>query len=86
MIAHEKGFKFHAQHRTGAFSCLKNDPLDESKKMPPSKKFYFFQEFGQKRKIVIKIRFTPLSLIEQGIFAKIGPDLELRGGSDFFTS
>ena len=70
MIAHEKGFKFHAQHRTGAYSCFKNDPLDESKKMPPSKKFYFFQEFGQKRKILIKIRFTPLSRIVQAFSPK----------------
>ena len=25
-IAHEKGFKFHAQPKTGAYSCLFKDP------------------------------------------------------------
>ena len=29
---------------------------------------------------------SSIKKIVQGIFAKIGPDLELRGGSDFFTS
>ena len=37
---------------------FENEPFDEPKKMPPSKMFYLF---GQKRKIVIKIEFTPLS-------------------------
>ena len=39
----------------------KNDLFDKPKKMPPSKKFYLFdQEVGQKGKMVIKIGFTPL--------------------------
>ena len=44
-------------------SFFENDPLDEPKQMPSSKKFVFseFQEDGQKRKLVSKIEFTPLS-------------------------
>ena len=40
---------------------FENDPLDEPKQMPKQKVLYF-QEVGQKRKIVIKIEFNPLSL------------------------
>ena len=36
---------------------FENDPLDE-----PKQKVLSFQKVGQKRKIVIKIEFTPLSL------------------------
>ena len=44
-----------------------NDPLDELKNIPSSRKFYLFQEDGQKRKMVIKIEFTPLSLSDYKI-------------------
>ena len=39
---------------------FENDPLDELNQMPLSKRSP--QEVGQKRKIVVKIEFTPLSL------------------------
>ena len=37
-IAHEKGFKFHAQPQTGAYSCLNYDSLDDSKRCNQGKK------------------------------------------------
>ena len=49
--------------RFGQF-FFENDPLDEQKKMPiaTKQKVLSFQEVVQKRKMVIKIEFTPLSL------------------------
>ena len=42
--------------------------------------------FGQFKKTILSTSRKD-AIIVQGIFAKIGPDLELRGGgSDFFTS
>ena len=40
---------------------FENEPLDEPKKMPPSKKLYIFNYVvGQKRKMVIKIDVRPV--------------------------
>ena len=43
---------------------FENDPLDELNQMPLSKKLYPFRKLVKnvKRKIVVKIEFTPLSL------------------------
>ena len=41
---------------------FENDPLDELNQMPLGKKFYPFRKLVKKRKIVVKIEFTPLSL------------------------
>ena len=41
---------------------FENDPLDELKRMPFLQNVLPFQEVGQKRKMVVKIEFTPLSL------------------------
>ena len=48
-------------------------------------KAYLGLEKDLRYKIVIRA-LSYLRVLVQGIFAKIGPDLELRGGSDFFTS
>ena len=40
---------------------FENDPHEEPKNMPWSKKVRSFREDSQKRKVVIKIEFTPLS-------------------------
>ena len=45
-----------------AHILVENDPLDELNQMPLSKKFYLFRKLVKKRKIVVKIEFTPLSL------------------------
>ena len=45
--------------KPGASRVRENDPLDEPKKM--QKKVISFQEDSQKRKMVIKSEFTPLS-------------------------
>ena len=44
-----------------AHILVKIDPLDEPKKTT-EQKVLSFQEIGQKRKMVVKIEFTPLSL------------------------
>ena len=52
--------------RSGLDNFFENDPLDQPKKMPPSRKFYLFRKSvkNAKAKVVIKIEFTPFPCLQ----------------------
>ena len=68
IVPFKKGFK--KSERKVRFRQLffENDPLDEPKEMPSGEKFHLFGENGQKRKMVVKIEFTPLIFLTAKYF------------------